>query len=127
MSSRYIEEIQDYATDAILRMVVALTKDEHIEFNESISTKGTKIFDEFYNEWIADLILIMEKKEVSDSIHYQDDYIRNDLYDFYTKYDITDGKQSNHVNFHLNDEGCGLIDAINLIVTQEFPEHSFDS
>lgn len=127
MSSRYIEEIQDYATDAILKMVVALTKDEHIDFNESISTKGTKIFDEFYNEWIADLILIMEKKEVSDSMHYQDDYIRNDLYDFYTKYDITDGRQSNHVNFHLNDEGCGLIDAINLIVTQEFPEHSFDS
>ena len=67
------------------------------------------------------------EKEVSDKMHYQDDYIRKDLYDFYTKYDIADGRQSNHVTFSLCDPGCRLVDAVNLIVTQEFPEHSFDS
>lgn len=125
--SKYIEELQDYAVDAILRVLVALTKDEHINIDESISMKSTKGFDDYYNEWIADSILIMEKKGFSDRATFQDDYIRNDLYDLYTKYDIRDGRQSNHVTSSLSDSGCRLVDAINIITTQEFPEHSFDS
>ena len=126
LPSKYIEEIQDYATDAILRMVVSLVKDENVEFKENVSMKQSKFIDEYYNEWIADLVLIMDKKEFSDKATFQDDYTRNDLFDSYTKYDITDSKPYTHTSMSFSDEGCRLINTINLITTQEFPEHSFD-
>ena len=118
LTDKYIEEIQDYATDAIIRMIVSLVKDDSISINEEIRTKESKQIDEFYNEWIADLALIMIKRDVTDRVSYQDDYTRSDLYDLYTKYDITDGRQSNHTTFDLSDGRYNIIDAINLIVTK---------
>ena len=118
MTGKYIDEIQDYAVDAILRMLVALTKEDELIVNEKIHVKETKFIDDFYNEWIADLILIHVSKEMSDRLMYQDDYIKNDFYNMYLKYDITDGRLLNHTEFTLSDEKYTPKDAVNLIVTQ---------
>lgn len=126
MAGKYIEDIQDAAVDAILRMLVSIIKDDRLEIDERIHVESTKIIDEFYNEWVADLALLLVKREVSDRLMYQDDYTRNDLYDVYTKYDIRDGKQLIYTD-RLLSERYGLFDAINMITTQEFPEHSFDA
>ena len=55
---------------------------------------------------------------MSDRLMYQDDYIKNDFYNMYLKYDITDGRLSNHTEFTLSDEKYTPKDAVNLIVTQ---------
>ena len=81
--------------------------------------------DEFYNEWVADLVILLVKKEVSDRLMYQDDYIRNDFYDMYTKYDIRDGKQLIHTDRSLS-ERYGLFDA-SIDYDSGVPEHSFDA
>ena len=125
MGGKYIEDIQDNAVDAILRMLVDIVKDDRIEINESISMKSGKQIDEFYNEWIADLMMLTIKREVSDKFRYQDDYIKNDFYDIHSKYDIKDGRQLTHADMMFSNK-YSIFDAINMIATQEFPEHSFD-
>lgn len=126
MAGKYIDQIEDYAVDAILKMIVHLVEEDRLEYDENISLKQTKILDEYYNEWIYDIAILLIKKEVFDKMPYQDDYTRNDLYDWYSKYDITDGRKSIHT-FSSRTEKYNLFDAIDMITTQSFPEHSFDS
>ena len=122
---RYISEIQRKAVDAILGMLVTMYKEDVFEIKESTSTHYTQAFDEYYNEWIQDLAILVITKEVSDSMKYQDDCARVDFYERFEKYDILDNRQSLSSYINYSDE-YGLTDAINLITTQSFPEHTFD-
>lgn len=123
--SKYIEELQDYAVDAILKLIVSLYKEDKFEVKEDIHTSQSKVIDEYYNEWLQDIALYMVSIEMSDGMKYQDDYTRNDFYDFYTKYDITDARQSIGTIMSKSEE-CSLFDVINMITTQSFPAHAFD-
>ena len=70
-------------------------------------------------------MMLTIKREVSDKFRYQDDYIKNDFYDIHSKYDIKDGRQLTHADMMFSNK-YSIFDAINMIATQEFPEHSFD-
>ena len=121
----YIEEIEDYAMDAIVHMLVDLVYNEHVSIIESISTEYNNAYDDYYNDWLVDLGILLTKITLSSKMRYQDDYTRTDTYDFYSVLQMIDGRQSfsNTMKFS---EKYSLIDSYYSINTQEFPEHEFD-
>lgn len=55
----WIEDIEDFAVDAILKLLVDLTLETRTNIVEKIAAMlGTKDIDTYYNEWMADLAIL---------------------------------------------------------------------
>lgn len=122
----YIEEIDDYAVDAIVHMIVDLVYNEHVNILESISTAYSEDFDDYYNDWLADLAILLVDVKYESRMRYQDDYIRSDTYDFYSVLNTHDKRQSIKGSMSRK-EKYNLLDTYYSISTQEFPAHKFDT
>ena len=122
----YIEEIDDYAVDAIVHMIVDLAYNEHVNILESISTAYSEDFDDYYNDWLDDLAILLVDVKYESRMRYQDDYIRSDTYDFYSVLNTHDKRQSIKVSMSRK-EKYNLLDTYYSISTQEFPAHKFDT
>ena len=122
----YIEEIDDYAVDAIVHMIVDLVYNDHVNILESISTAYSEDFDDYYNDWLADLAILLVDVKYESRMRYQDDYIRSDTYDFYSVLNTHDKRQSIKGSMSRK-EKYNLLDTYYSISTQEFPAHKFDT
>lgn len=124
LEEKYITELEIYAVDVILDFLVSLTKEDKIELGEFTGFHYTEEFDEYYNEWLADLTqLIMVNITKEDYMNIEDDITRSDFYDFTTIYKILEGRASSNVSF-IFDERTRFSDSYSSIITQDFPPYS---
>ena len=123
-TEKYITELEDYAVDAILEFLVSLYKEESVKLEESTEFHYTEEFDEYYNEWLADLTqLIMANITKEDRLFIEDDITRADYYEFLDIYKILDGRAGSNATFGLG-ERTKLTDSYSAIITQDFPPYS---
>ena len=124
--NHYIKEIDDYAVDAIVHMLVDLVYEEHVNILESIHTEYNNTYDDYYrDDWLVDIGILLISRYLEDRMRYQDDITRSDFYDFYSVLLMNDARQSmNHSQSKY--ERYNLIDDYYSINTQEFPAHQFD-
>lgn len=125
MEEKYISQLETYAVDAILGVLVDMVKEERVEVSEGISLAMSHELSDYYNEWISDLLAIMVSKSLDDKVHIQDDISRSDFYEFYTKFISTDKHTLNQVSFDKS-TSLDIKDTYYSIITQNFPEHQFD-
>lgn len=125
--NHYIKEIDDYAVDAIVHMLIDLVYEEHVNILESIHTEYNNTYDDYYrDDWLVDIGILLISRYLEDRMRYQDDITRSDFYDFYSVLLMNDARQSmNHSQS--KSERYNLIDDYYSINTQEFPAHQFDT
>lgn len=125
-TEKYISEIESYAVDAIIRMLVDLSYEDEVALKESTHMQQTRKLNEYYNEWMADIIALFNSvRTVSDRIPYQDDETHSIVMQQNTFDHIYESINLMSLNSILRDKAT-ITDNYYKIITQEFPAHVFD-
>ena len=123
---RWIEEIEDYAVDALMKILVDVYYIENIHLEEDINIIETRDFEDHYNEWMADMCIIMSVfTNMEDYMNYQDDMIRSSRLNLNTISNIFEKNTSLDLKSKYKDI-YNISDYYYKIITKEFPEHIFD-
>lgn len=125
LSGRYIDSLESNAIDAILGVIVSIINSDNISINEKIHTSFSHTFNTHYNEWIIDIVTLMLSREVFDKVYIQDDFMKTDFYEFYSKFNSVDGHIKSQLSI-LRSTNIEVYDTYNFIITREFPAHEFD-